>query len=325
MSSDGARFVAASLDNDMVVIQSLLKRRVTPNVRDWDRRTPLIAAVAGGHLELVKFLISKKADVLLRDRDDVTVLSEAVISGHTEIVKYLLTLSGREDLISIAAASGATPLWFAAAEGHIDMVKVLLEAGSDPNHRRADDITPIIASAAGGYQEVTLALIDARANVNYRTIPEGLTALLAGCENGSLPIVDALLQAGADPNTLSEAGFSPLIIASSHGRLDIVRRLIESGADPDMPHPENVSALMYACSIGDESIVEYLLSLGKDRVNVNRAHSLGGTAIMEAVTVGSLPIYRMLITAGANASVQDLEGVTLLMTAASHGQTLMTK
>ena len=325
MSSDGARFVAAALENDMEAVQSLLKRHVTPNVRDWDRRTPLIAAAVGGHLELVKFLVSKKADILLRDSDDISVLAEAVIGGHTEIVRYLLTLSGREILIELTAASGATPLWFAAAEGKLEIVQMLLAVGSEPDRRRVDDISPIIASAANGFVDVTNIFIDAGADVNYQTKPEGLTALFAACENRSFFIIDALLRAGANPNTLTEMGFSPLIIASAYGRVDIVRRLLESGAEPDMAHPENVSALMYACSTGQESTVELLLSLGKDRIDVNRVHSLGGAAIMEAVTVGNIPIYRMLVNAGANVSIQDFDGVNLLITAATHGQTAMAR
>ena len=79
-------------------------------------------------------------------------------------------------------------------------------------------------------------------DVNRRATPNddiysggdhGFTALTTASANGFGPMVQTLLQAGADPNAEDSAGQTPLYSAIKWQQRDVVRILLEAGADPN--------------------------------------------------------------------------------------------
>ena len=89
--------------------------------------------------------------------------------------------------------SGFTPLFFAVREGHIDVVRALLEAGVDVNET--------LHGPEGPQQEVN--------NASYKPVGKGTSPLLMAVENGHFELAIALVDAGADPND-PRTGFTPL-------------------------------------------------------------------------------------------------------------------
>lgn len=79
--------------------------------------------------------------------------------------------------------------------------------------------------------------------------------------------VAELIEAGADPNYVDDAGFPSIIAALSTTRADrlqIVRLLVNRGADLGMRGLNDWTPLHYAASTGDVEAVRILLSLGSD-------------------------------------------------------------
>lgn len=87
------------------------------------------------------------------------------------------------------------------------MVKLLLEAGADPNGTRNH---PVLTSAAyrGTVRSIQLLLAHPKIEVNKRDI-DGQTALLVAAKRGHTRIVELLLEAGADPSLKNERGETP--------------------------------------------------------------------------------------------------------------------
>ena len=61
---------------------------------------------------MVTYLLEKLADVNLSDKDHVSALMEAAANGHLDVVKLLAAAGGD---VEAAASSGVNALWLAAA------------------------------------------------------------------------------------------------------------------------------------------------------------------------------------------------------------------
>lgn len=113
-------------------------------------------------------------------------------------------------------------------------VRELLDLGANPNERDDQGYTPLLWAAL-------------RAAVGHQ-----------------IPVVAALLQAGADPNAVTEAGDSTVLIwAVQSGNRDVVIGLIDAGARVNQAANE-VTPLMVAAQEGNEDMVRLLLDRGAD-------------------------------------------------------------
>ena len=79
----------------------------------------------------------------------------------------------------------------AAASGHLEVARVLLDAGADHNAASQDGLTALIAAARHGHLEVVQLLLEAGSDKKVAT-QGGETALMAATENGHLEVVRVL-------------------------------------------------------------------------------------------------------------------------------------
>lgn len=112
--------------------------------------------------------------------------------------------------------------------------------------------------------------------------------LVLAAERGYSEVVQALLDAGDDPNK----GYArlPLHIASEHGHLETVQRLLNSGARVRLEEEGGKTALMRAAASGHLQIVQTLIDKG---ANVD-AICRGETALMIAARSGHRQVYEFL-------------------------------
>lgn len=205
-----------------------------------------------------------------------------------------------------------TPLQKAAAQGDLDALTALLDAGAEvdaaPNH----GFTPLTRAAAAGHIEAVHLLIRQGANVNASGGVGRHVLLLAAwheAEHGDRGIVRALLDAGAEMNQTSCWGETALFGAASFTNgLPTVRLLLTRGADVNIANQAGWTPLMQAALDGSAGIVRELLSHKPD---LDAKDQDGKTALDLAVQYQHADVVQLLAEAGAKAQVGQLAGEEL--------------
>ena len=188
-------------------------------------------------------------------------------------------------------------------------VRVTALAPTNNSRKRAapDFQAPSLYAAAvsGDLDEVKRLLAEgARPNDGYQRNSEGTTALMQASAAGRLGIVNELLAARANPNSLNNANETALILASSSGRVDAVIALLAAGAWSLIDHvsARNDTALIAASRGGHVQVVNALL---QGRADVNGVDSMGMTPLMVASYYGHVEVVTALINANAKLKAVD--------------------
>jgi ankyrin repeat protein len=120
-------------------------------------------------------------------------------TGRVIIERYL---GSGWDVNAQGEKYGRTALHLAAMNGHLEIVKLLLEHGADVNAKTKEGYgyTALHSAASNGHLEIVKLLLEHGADVNAKTKYGGYTALHSATMNGHLEIVKLLLEHGADVN-----------------------------------------------------------------------------------------------------------------------------
>lgn len=237
----------------------LLDAGADPNIARYDDgRTaaadgvsPLIIAVASDNVAWAVALLNAGANPNHRTADHghsalshgLTPLLAAIPAptGIAEVLVQALLENGanpnlpNSDNGRVAAAAGTYPLHESALASSVSLTRILLDHGADPNvYRSGDGSTPNSIGSAplhgAGNFEVASVLIENGADVNAtRTDGTNVSAVEALSYDGHIDSVRILLDAGADPNLVSQFG-TALDAAIDGGHPDIADLLRANGA-----------------------------------------------------------------------------------------------
>lgn len=157
-----------------------------------------------------------------------TLLIEAAANGHLDVVKLLIE-NGAD--VNLKGEAWYGPLHAAAAKGHIEVVKILLENGADVNifhHNK-----PLHNAAMNGHIEVAEILLAHGADINAKGTDEA-SPLHTAVSNNQLAMVKWLLSKGANVNPRAAYGCTPLHSAARRKNVEIGKILLKHGADPTL-------------------------------------------------------------------------------------------
>ncbi|XP_031557632.1 protein fem-1 homolog B-like [Actinia tenebrosa] len=195
-------------------------------------------------------------------------------------------------------AEGVTALWAAALSNHLDIVKLLVLNGADPNHLTSSNSSPLRTACFRGWKDVVLCLLNYGADVNIVN-SQGSSCLMAAAYNGHRDIVTVLINRGAHLNFKDKKGNTALHYAAERGHLQVVKILIKLDAQV-LLNNEGLSPLKLACNgcqdevmkffvlrpqITRYEIIEALELLGAtyanhpEKCNINKAYKLLWTAM----------------------------------------------
>jgi ankyrin repeat protein len=274
-----------------------------PSARLWGK-TALETAVETGDIRLVRYLLDVGADT----NDPQALLAAVGMKENIELVQVLLT--ARSHIFGRGGKSyGCTALQRAIRKRDLEIIRVLLDANIDVN-------APTLRS----YEQKTSRQFENA--ITYGETAFG-TAIREDKEK-HLPLIQMLLEAGADPNAIvtESPKHTALLAAIGMKNIAMAQLLIDAGADVNVPAAKGLqrTALQAAAELGDRTFVQILLKAGAEVNALPAAHG-GATALQAAAIGGYIGIACLLINVGAevNAPPAKSEGRTALEGAAEHG------
>lgn len=103
-----------------------------------------------------------------------------------------------------------TPLFWAAQEGHTEIVDLLLDAGADVNFTDCEGFTPLKQAVGGAHLDTVEHLLLRGADIHHRCISDGgSTVLHTAAAYGRVDCIRLLLLYGADTKTTNDDGQTP--------------------------------------------------------------------------------------------------------------------
>ncbi|XP_030400650.1 protein phosphatase 1 regulatory subunit 12C isoform X3 [Gopherus evgoodei] len=174
----------ACIDENLEVVQFLVENGADVNQADNEGWTPLHVAASCGYKEIAQYLLAHGAQVAAVNSDGEIPLDIAEDDGMEALLREEIAKRG----VDVAAAkreeeelmlqdtrqwlnaghiddtrhpkTGASALHVAAAKGYIEVMRLLLQAGYDPNVRDKDGWTPLHAASHWGVEEACRLLVE---------------------------------------------------------------------------------------------------------------------------------------------------------------------
>jgi uncharacterized protein len=265
-----------------------------------------------------------------------TALLHAARQGHMETA--LALVAGGADIDQVSDGDGTSPLLMAAVNGQFDLALRLVEAGADPNLPSTAGTTPLYAVLERQWTSRS----------RYPQVREHEYQ-----QASHLDVMEALLEAGADPNTRLDQhlwymshiscgnfncglevtwGATPFWRAAYGLDVDAMRLLAAYGADPAIPtrRPVVRGGNPYGeREVEDPSGLPPIEAGGPGVFPLHAASGVGygtgfgGNAHLHAAT-GFMPAVRYLVEElGVDVNQRDHNGYTALHHAASRGDDAM--
>ncbi|XP_044260011.1 ankyrin repeat domain-containing protein 17 isoform X12 [Tribolium madens] len=295
------------------IVKLLVKHGADVNAQSTSGNTPLMYGCAGGHTKVVEFLLENGANVEDHNENGHTPLMEAASAGHVDLAKILLKRGAGINTHSNEFKESALTL--ACYKGHLEMVRFLLEAGADQEHKTDEMHTALMEASMDGHVEVARLLLDSGAQVNMPTDSFESPLTLAAC-GGHVDLAMLLIERGANIEEVNDEGYTPLMEAAREGHEEMVHLLLGQGANINAQTDETQeTALTLACCGGFTEVADILLKGGADI-------ELGAsTPLMEAAQEGHLDLVKFLLENDANVLAQTQTGDTALTYACENGHT----
>lgn len=264
----------AARNGRLEVVQDLLAAGVDVHYvhPEDDGATALSCAASAGHGAVVRYLLAAGARVENFPGHGDLALRAAVECGHQEVAAALIAAGAEvnEAILECAADAGeeAMVAYLASLKKPDKPRQVTrrLREGARRQQRRQDKAAQnlILNAGLGKVRAVEKALA---AGVDVNTANEdGMTALHAAACWGHVPVLRALLAAGADPNVREgNTRETPLQAAAGRGHFEAARLLLAAGADVNLVDAERKTALHHAAEHHpNPEMIKLLLAAGAD-------------------------------------------------------------
>ena len=317
----------ASENGSAAMVEKLLEAGGDANAAQASGLTPLMIASRTGNVAVVEAFLARGADVsATTEQTHSTALMWAVEVPHPTIVRVLLDVWADPRTSTV---KGFTPLMYAAENGDIEMAKTLIAAGVSVNDLSADGTHVLPFAIVRGQLPFALFLLEQGADPNGSI--GGVHALHAAAGSVGTWLLDWYAHHGG---SRLGAGFGGMGGMFPQQRVPLVQALLAAGADPNVRimssamimsyigYPKKGAFEPYACGTGDlrGATPLWVAAFG---ANGSFGQIFAEFAFYNMAN-SSADVVRALLDGGADQHLTTDDGTTPLMAAAGLGPSTYT-
>ena len=321
---------------DETIIQKLLTQKANPSLKDVFGNTSLHFAVR----------LKQERKPLLA-KTSASYASPSLAPYHACSAQTIQAIIKHGADLNAVNNKGQTALWFACEDGQEGFVKVLLDAGADPNitdngkdsslhsavngycsldtvkeiidHGAPVDVvndigeTPLLLACSTAQEATVKLLLEEKANPNIANVDGDTSLHSAIAADCSKKLLQEIIDHGGEVNALNKRGRTALLFGCAYRQMDAVNVLLEAGADPAVADEEGFSCLHAA--VDARCNKDTLRALIDHGAQTDAARKDGTNALLRACKTGQSESVMFLLEAGAGVSITKPNGDTCLHTA----------
>ncbi|QSQ11217.1 ankyrin repeat domain-containing protein [Myxococcus landrumensis] len=311
LSKRDAALIAAIEKPHARNVAKLLAEGANAHVLSPKGYCPLHLAAAENRPDIATLLLDAGAEVDARDAQSATALNFATAHTDDTAIKLVKLLIARGANVNHrwTQEPGDTVLTDLLNKDNnkapsLEILRILLEAGADPNATNDRKETPLMLSVDYQQQPELFELL-LKHGVEIDAVDNlGRTALMQAIQYASVPIAKHLIAKGANVNHVNttEEGDTVLTLALNPNELfgepspKVLSELLRAGADPNKPNIGGWTPLHLAAHHADEKLVQVLLKGG---ANPKTGHANGYYPIDTATAHDFSKVVKHLLAAGS--------------------------
>ncbi len=299
-----------------------------PSILQIIRKNPdMINVVCNGWNAIklaIRMSVSVKDRGVFRLNENKQIISDDYSPDLLVMIAEKLVDAGAEfDVID--NSYGYISLHDVVERGNAGILKLYLDHGADPTVPYTSYNTYVISRIYNDDKvDMARLLLEHGANVNHAS-KEGITILMDACTRGSVELVKLYLEYNVNVNATTNDNYTALMYAfmkvyfhKEEKNVDaIVKLLLDTSADLNIcntqKHYGGKSALAFACSYSKDDSAIMMLDAGADPTLVDYT---GNTILMDAAVNGCAKTVERILTMGSvDINVQHMYGETALMSA----------
>ena len=245
---------------------------------DKKGRSPLIIGSMHGYVKVVELIIReiinctdeemiKKMYIDFQDFKGRTSLFYAVADGHLSVARLLVEFGADLDIATNTKHTqpGSTPLMATVERNHLECFEFLLEQGANIRAIRQDGADFLYIAARYGRREIfeRMSELDEFSFLVNRPTFRRRTVIIPAASHGHILVCKIILQAMKNINHRDIDGNTALMYSAIKGNLSSVKWLISYGANIHLKNKSKERALDYAIYGRHEDVIHLLKKLEK--------------------------------------------------------------
>lgn len=237
----------------------------------------------------------------------------AASNGQLEMLKELHRLGAN---LNAPGPNGATPAFVAAYAGDVALLSEIHRLGGDLSIHQNDGSTPAFAAAQQGHVAVLTELHCLEVDLNTLAPIGGAPAFVAA-QQGHVAVLTELHRLGVDLNIPGPNGETPAFVAARQGRVTVLTELHRLEVDLNEPMEDGITLAFIAASHDRVTVLAELHRLGFD---VNEPIVGGVTPAFIAVYLGHVAVLTELHRLGVDLNMPGPDDRTLAFVAAQENR-----